>query len=34
MLTFVRSLCVFVELLQAVASAEVTKQCVEGARRL
>jgi hypothetical protein len=34
MLTFVRSLCVFVELLQAVASAEVAEQCVEGARRL
>jgi hypothetical protein len=32
--TFVHSLCVFIELLQAVASAEVAKQGEEGARRL
>jgi hypothetical protein len=31
---FVHSLCVFIELLQAVASAEVAKQGEEGARRL
>jgi hypothetical protein len=30
---FARSLCVFVEVLQAAASTEVAKQCEEGARK-